>query len=105
VLNNLLTNAVKFTPSRGKVAVSIAPEGNLVCLKISDTGIGIPADQLPRIFERFHTGHRHGTGGESGTGLGLTIAKQVVEMHHGSIVIESTVGEGTSAIVHLPAAI
>jgi len=105
VLNNLLTNAVKFTPSGGKVAVSIAPEGNLVCLKISDTGIGIPADQLPRIFERFHTGHRHGTGGESGTGLGLTIAKQVVEMHHGSIVIESTVGEGTSAIVHLPAAI
>lgn len=104
VLNNLLTNAIKFTPPCGKIVVSITREGNMVCLKVSDTGIGIPADQLPRIFERFHTGHRRGTGGEAGTGLGLTIAKQVVEMHRGSIVIESALDVGTTAIVHLPAA-
>jgi signal transduction histidine kinase len=104
LLNNLLTNAIKFTPPAGKIVVEISPGGSMVCVKVSDTGVGIPADQLPQIFERFHTGHRRGTAGETGTGLGLTIAKQVVELHHGSIVIESTPDVGTTAIVHLPIA-
>lgn len=103
-LNNLLTNAIKFTPPAGKIIVSISAEGRMVCIKVVDTGIGISADQLPRIFERFHTGNRKGTGGETGTGLGLTITKQVVELHHGAIVIESEPDAGTTAIVHIPAA-
>jgi signal transduction histidine kinase len=104
LLNNLLTNAIKFTPRAGEIAVTISPEAKMVCLKVSDTGVGIPADQLPHIFERFHTGQQSGTGGETGTGLGLAIARQVVEMHHGSIVMHSKPGAGTTAIVHLPAA-
>jgi len=103
LLNNLLTNAVKFTPFSGNIVVDIAPQGRMVRLKVSDTGVGIPEEQLPRIFERFHVG-RSGTAGETGSGLGLVIAKQVVELHHGTIVIESTPDVGTTAIVHLPAA-
>jgi signal transduction histidine kinase len=104
LLNNLLTNAVKFTPTSGRIVVDISPQGSMVRLKVSDSGVGIPPEQLPHIFERYHRGRRTGTAGETGTGLGLVIAKQVVELHHGSITVESTPGTGTTAIVHLPAA-
>jgi signal transduction histidine kinase len=101
VFNNLLTNAIKFTPPSGFIRIDVAPEGSMVRVTITDTGVGIPADQLPRIFERYHVGRR-GTAGETGSGLGLVIAKQVVELHQGTIVMESTPDVGTTAVVHLP---
>lgn len=103
LFNNLLTNAIKFTPPSGHILIEVTPEGKMVRVTITDTGVGISADQLPRIFERYHVGRR-GTAGEAGSGLGLVIAKQVVELHHGTITIESTPDVGTIAVVHLPAA-
>jgi signal transduction histidine kinase len=104
LFNNLLTNAIKFTPPAGRIQIDISPEAHMVRLEIRDTGVGIAKDQLPRIFDRFHTGRQTGTAGEPGSGLGLAIAKQVVELHQGSISIESAPDQGTTAIVHLPAA-
>jgi signal transduction histidine kinase len=103
LLANLLTNAVKFTPQKGEIRVCVFADGSDVCIRVVDTGVGIPAEQLPKIFERYHTGHSKGTAGETGTGLGLAIAKQVVDMHGGRIQVESSPGAGTTATVRLPA--
>jgi len=100
VLFNLLSNAIKFTPAGGTVSVSLdCPNGQLE-LVVADTGPGIPAEQLPRVFDRFH---RINAARESGgTGLGLAISRAIVESHHGSIMIDSDVGEGTRVTVTLP---
>jgi two-component system phosphate regulon sensor histidine kinase PhoR len=94
VLTNLVHNAVKFTPPGGQVTVAARPDGEEVILSVQDTGVGIPADDLPRIFERFYKADRARSGG--GTGLGLAIAKHIVEGHGGRIWVESVEGEGSS---------
>ncbi len=104
LFGNLLTNAIKFTPVNGRIRVEIADEEGGIGLRISDTGVGIPADRLTEVFERFNSRREVGTAGETGTGLGLAIARQVVEMHGGRISIESELGAGTTIIAHLPAA-
>lgn len=104
LFSNLLTNGIKFTPIGGRIQVHITALDREVCLKISDTGIGIPADRLPEVFERFNAWHETGTEGETGTGLGLSIARQVVELHGGTIAVESAVGIGTTVFVKLPVA-
>jgi two-component system phosphate regulon sensor histidine kinase PhoR len=102
VLVNLLHNAVKFTPSGGSITLSAkADDGNLV-VAVSDTGVGIPEDDLPRVFERFYKADRARAGG--GTGLGLAIAKHVVEAHGGRIWVESVEGRGATFSFSIPLA-
>jgi len=102
VLTNLLGNSLKYTERGGSVTVSAVSHDLEVLIAVRDTGSGIPAEQLPRIFERYYTRKRGAN--KSGSGLGLSIARGIVEAHGGRIWVESTVGEGTSFFVALPAA-
>ncbi len=102
VINNLLSNAIKFTPSGGRVTLPICslPEAVEIC--VEDTGIGIPPEHLPHLFEKFGPHQRPGTAGEKGTGLGLPIVKHFVELHGGTVQVESTPGVGTRFTVRIP---
>ena len=103
VLNNLLSNAIKFTPKKGEITVEVQAEGtDQVAIIVSDSGIGIPSDQLLILFERFTRSSRPGTAGEPGTGLGMSIVKQFVELHRGQISVTSKPGEGSRFRVTLP---
>jgi signal transduction histidine kinase len=104
VWTNLLSNAIKFTPAGGQVQVALAPQGAAVAFRITDTGIGIaPADQ-PRLFERFYKADRARTAPTGGSGLGLAIAKKIVDMHQGTITVDSAPGAGATFAVELPLA-
>ncbi len=102
VITNLLANACKFTPADGKVSVQARDLGAEVQISVSDTGIGIPADQLGRIFERFYQVDGTATRSYRGTGLGLTICKHIVEYHGGRIWVESEEGKGSTFHFVLP---
>lgn len=102
VLVNVIHNAIKFTPQNGKITISTGVEGHSVLLSVSDTGMGIPTDDLPRIFERFYKVDRARSGG--GTGLGLAIAKHIVQAHGGNIWVESEEGKGSTFTFSLPLA-
>ncbi|MEM6283374.1 MAG: PAS domain-containing sensor histidine kinase [Chloroflexota bacterium] len=101
-IGNLLSNAVKYSPDGGTITMIVAREQDSVILKIADTGIGIPANELPRIFDFFHRANN--ASDINGTGVGLTIVKQIVEAHDGQIVCESEVGVGTTFTITLPLA-
>lgn len=100
VMSNLLSNALKYSPNGGKVQVSIRKEGRFVVITVQDEGIGIPAVDLPHLFEPFHRGENVGT--TPGTGLGLAIAKQAVMLHNGTIEAHSQPNKGTIMTVRLP---
>ena len=100
VLVNLIHNAIKFTPSGGRISISAKAKDNDIMVSVADTGIGIPPDDLPRIFERFYKADKSRTGG--GTGLGLAIAKHIVEAHDGRIWAESVEGKGSNFNFTLP---
>ena len=101
VLYNLLSNAVKFTPEDGRVWIADASREDVAAFCVGDTGIGIPPSELESIFDEFHqVGGPTGTVRE-GTGLGLAIARRLVELHGGTVVVESTVGEGSRFTVSL----
>ncbi len=102
VIMNLASNAVKYTPEGGSVTVKAWREGDQIWLAVSDTGIGIPEEALPRIFTEFYRAKNAKAMEVEGTGLGLVIAKDVVEQHGGQISIESVVGKGTTFKVSLP---
>jgi two-component system phosphate regulon sensor histidine kinase PhoR len=102
VLINLIHNAIKFSKPDSTITISVEPEGNSIQFRIADDGIGIPADDLPRIFERFYKVDKARTG--SGTGLGLAIARKIVEAHDGSIRAESIEGKGATFIFKIPSA-
>lgn len=102
VLVNLLHNAIKFTPSGGRINLAAKLEGDNILISVADTGVGIPADDLPRIFERFYKADKARAGG--GTGLGLAIAKHIVEVHGGKIWAESIEGKGSTFTFTLPIA-
>ena len=102
VITNLVHNAIKFTPPGGHVVVSARRVGEDLVLSVRDTGIGIPAEELPRIFERFYKVDRARAGG--GTGLGLAIAKHIVQAHGGRIWAESVEGKGSTFSFTLPVA-
>jgi len=102
VVTNLVHNALKFTPPGGQVAVRASVAGDQVTISVEDTGVGIPADDLPRIFERFYKADRARSGG--GTGLGLAIAKHIVQGHNGRIWAESVEGQGSAFYISLPVA-
>jgi two-component system phosphate regulon sensor histidine kinase PhoR len=101
VITNLVHNAIKFTPPGGRVTIGARPNGEEVIIWVQDTGVGIPAEDLPRIFERFYKADRARSGG--GTGLGLAIARHIVEGHGGRIWVESVEGEGSTFLFTLPA--
>ncbi|MEI9991404.1 MAG: ATP-binding protein [Rhizomicrobium sp.] len=104
ILLNLLSNAIKFTPQGGRVTVfaRTGEDGGIV-LGISDTGIGIAPEDQERVFQNFGQGRHDVVTADKGTGLGLPIVKGLVEAHDGRIELLSTVGEGTTVMVYLPA--
>jgi two-component system, OmpR family, phosphate regulon sensor histidine kinase PhoR len=102
VLVNLIHNAIKFTPPGGMVDLTAQPDGDYVCFTVQDTGVGIPADELERIFERFYKADRARSSG--GTGLGLSISRHLVEAHGGRIWAESEEGRGSAFHFTLPVA-
>jgi signal transduction histidine kinase len=100
LLDNLLSNALKFTPEGGTVSVTVARRAETAHLEISDTGVGIPEQELGELFKRFFRAST--TASAPGTGLGLSIAESIVEVHGGTISVESEVGAGTTFSVDLP---
>jgi two-component system phosphate regulon sensor histidine kinase PhoR len=105
ILDNLLDNAVKYTPEGGKIRIGWRLEGGQVCLEVTDTGIGIPETDLPRIFERFYRVDKARSRELGGTGLGLSIVKHLVQALRGSVRAASRVGHGTTFTVRLPRAL
>jgi two-component system, OmpR family, sensor histidine kinase VicK len=101
VLENLISNAVKFTHTGGKVTISIKNKAQRVLLQVSDNGIGIPENLQSSIFNKFTKANRKGTEGETTTGLGLYIVKQIVDIHKGRIWVESQENKGTSFFIEL----
>jgi PAS domain S-box-containing protein len=104
VLDNFVSNAIKFTPGGGRVVVSTSADNGAVQVRISDTGVGVPANELPRLFERFFRTSSATSQAVQGTGLGLAIAKAIVEGHAGHVTVESEEGVGTTFRFALPAA-
>jgi len=102
VVTNLIDNALKYTPAGGRISVAVHARNGEVELSVSDTGRGIPADDLPHVFERFYRSDRSRTRVSGGTGLGLAIAKHIVEAHGGHISVRSRLDEGTTFVVTLP---
>jgi two-component system phosphate regulon sensor histidine kinase PhoR len=107
IFMNLLSNAISYTPEGGRVRVEARiahenEENERIIITVSDTGIGIPKKDLPRIFERFYRVDKARSRSSGGTGLGLSIVKHLIELHHGTITVESKVGEGSSFILDLP---
>jgi two-component system sensor histidine kinase BaeS len=102
VVTNLLGNALKFTPAGGAVTIRTRPDGPNVVLEVADTGVGIPADELPRVFERFWRG-RAATG-TSGSGIGLAVAAELARAHGGTLTAASEPGAGTRLTLTLPRA-
>ncbi len=102
LLTNLVGNALKFTPRDGSVSVRLKESDANVAVEVRDTGLGIPAGELPKVFDRFYRGTNTGDARASGSGLGLAIVRSIVEMHDGEIELESVVGKGTAVRVILP---
>jgi PAS domain S-box-containing protein len=100
--HNLLSNAIKFTPDGGQVEVHGHEDGSNAVIEIRDTGIGIPADEIPRLFTRFYRATSATEHAISGTGLGLAIVKSISDAHHGAIEVDSSPGVGTTMRVLLP---
>ncbi len=97
VLSNLLANALRYTPTGGSICVKLGMEAGRIQLSVADTGPGIPAEDLPHVFERFYKSTDSG-----GMGLGLAIAKHLVTAHEGTIIVESPPGQGTTIRISLP---
>ncbi|MCP4138010.1 MAG: response regulator [bacterium] len=102
IFNNIISNAIKFTPNNGSVTISFEIRENSILVKIQDTGIGIPKDKLATIFNKFSESSRSGTSGEKSTGLGLSITKELVNRHGGKISVMSGVNAGTSFHLQFP---
>ncbi len=104
ILNNLLSNAIKFTPEKGTITVEVKNNGEYVQVSVGDTGMGVPPDDLEKIFNKFEQvkGVRNRIAGSKGTGLGLAIVKAIVQLHKGDIWVESIMGKGSTFYFTLP---
>jgi signal transduction histidine kinase len=100
VFVNLLSNAIKYSPAGGVVRFDVRRDGDATVFRVSDQGIGIPADEIPHLFASFHRASN--VGEIPGTGLGLAIVKNAVETHGGSVAVESEPGQGSTFTVRLP---
>jgi signal transduction histidine kinase len=104
VLRNLVGNAIKYTPEGGQITLSASASEQVARFQVRDTGLGIPAPDLPRIFEKFYRVHTTDREGIEGSGLGLAIVKAIIEQHGGQIAVESAVGRGSCFTVTIPQA-
>jgi signal transduction histidine kinase len=102
VLVNLLDNAIKYTADGGEIQVSVSVAQRVAVLEVSDTGIGVPAESLPNVFERFYRSDKARSRESGGTGLGLSIVQAICNAHGGSVAIQSTEGRGTTVHVEFP---
>ena len=102
MITNLLLNAVKYTSSNGNVEVKAKNQDNNVLVEITDSGIVIPEEELPRIFDEFYRAGNAREMEKDGTGLGLSIVKQIIKRHNGNIKVKSKINEGTTFTVILP---
>jgi len=102
ILINLLSNALKFTPAHGGISIGVNPLERAVAITVSDTGIGVPEDQLERIFEPFAQAKRALVEADSGVGLGLAISRQLARAMSGDLTVSSVVGRGSSFTLTLP---
>lgn len=102
VMLNLLDNAVKYTPEKGSIRISAAQDGGFVRVDVSDTGVGIPESDIPRIFERFYRVDKARSRELGGTGLGLSIVKHIVQAHGGQVSVKSAPGKGTTFSFTIP---
>lgn len=102
IAGNLLSNAIKFTPAGGNVVLRVWVEENAAVFQVEDTGIGIPETQLSRLFEKFHQLDTPYRRRYEGTGLGLALTKQLVDLHRGRIEVESTEDVGSIFTVWIP---
>ena len=100
VFSNILSNAIKYSPDGGVIAVDAAPAADEVVVAVADHGIGVPESDLDRLFERYHRGSN--VSGIVGTGVGLYLVKMVVDMHGGAVTVESKEGEGSRFTIRLP---
>ena len=103
VIINLMSNAVKFTPEGGRVSVTAEAQNDMIIIRIADTGIGIPARDIEKLGRPFEQVENQFTKSKGGSGLGLAISKSLVELHNGTLDIESKVGAGTEVRVIIPA--
>ena len=101
-IGNLVENAIKYTPERGTIGIAVKTQGAYVVVEVADNGIGIPKDDIPRIFERFYRVDRSRSRDMGGTGLGLSIVKHVAQAHRGVVEVSSTPGEGTTFRLKIP---
>ncbi len=102
VMQNLVSNAIKFTPEGGHIRIHLQQEPDSLLISVSDDGIGIPKDLQPRLFDRFTKARRPGLRGEPPTGLGLSIVKRMVELHKGTLWVESEEHQGSTFFVRIP---
>ncbi len=102
LIHNLLSNAIRYTPKGGAISVMLRKKGNMAVVSVTDTGIGIPSDDLPFIFERFYRVDKARSRDEGGSGLGLAICQHIADIHGGSIEVESQVKKGSTFQVKLP---
>ncbi|MFK8182848.1 MAG: response regulator [Phormidesmis sp.] len=102
VLYNLLSNAMKFTPAGKSITVRLKDRNGAACLQVQDEGIGIRADQIPHLFERFRQADGSANRHYEGTGLGLSLVQELAELHGGEVSVQSTYGEGTTFTIQMP---
>jgi signal transduction histidine kinase len=103
VLVNLIGNAAKYTLAGGSVRISASLRGESLEVKVADTGIGIGPEDIPKVFEKFYRVQNDAVQNQTGNGLGLAFAREVARLHHGDIVLESQLGEGSVFTLTLPA--
>jgi signal transduction histidine kinase len=102
VIDNLLSNALKYSPETSDIDVLVSVDNSQMETCVADHGIGIPRDEIPQLFERFHRARNVSSRYYGGLGLGLYIAKAIIEAHRGSIMVESEEGEGSRFTIQLP---
>ena len=102
MITNLLLNAIKYTPANGTVEINVREDDDYVLMEITDTGIGIPPEELPKVFDEFYRATNAKKVEKDGTGLGLSIVKQIIERHGGEIWVDSQEGIGTKFSFTLP---
>jgi len=99
---NILDNAIKYTPSGGRVTIHAVEDTTTVCVRVHDTGPGIPPQHLPYLFERFYRVEADRSRETGGTGLGLAMASEIARGHGGTLEVQSAVGQGTTCLICLP---